>query len=116
MQKKSKSHLILGTSTKVTVLCRALEYYYQMTYCNDRRRLAEQFALAAREYSEAVARLVLHEGPPTDPEYSTLRSVVIETQDRCVSAGVEFEQHVVTHICDVFTKKTSAPIRAGVGS
>ena len=86
-----------------------------MAYCNDRRRLAEHFALAAREYSEAVARLVLHEGPPTEAEYSALRSAVIETQDRCVSAGMEFEQHVATHSCDVFTKKSSAHIRASVG-
>ena len=86
-----------------------------MASCNDRRRLAEQFALAAREYSEAVARLVLHEGPPTDAEYSTLRSAVIETQERCVSAGVEYEQHVVTHSCDVFTKKSRTHIRASVG-
>jgi hypothetical protein len=83
-----------------------------MAYCNDRRRLAEQFALAAREYSEAVARLVLHEGPPPDAEYSTLRMAVMETQERCVSAGVEFEQHIVTHSCDVFTKKSLTHVKA----
>jgi hypothetical protein len=77
-----------------------------MSFCNDRRKLAEQFALAAREYSEAVARLVLHEGPPSDAEYSTLRSVVNETHERCEIAGVEFEQHVVVHDCDVFTNKS----------
>jgi hypothetical protein len=77
-----------------------------MTPCNDRRRLAEQFALAAREYSEAVARLVLHEGPSSHAEYGTLRSGVIEAQERCVSAGVEFGQHVALHGCGVFTNKS----------
>ena len=77
-----------------------------MTYCNDRRRLAEQFAVAAREYSEAVARLVLYEGPPSHAEYSALRSGVIEAQERCESAGVEFEQHVALHGCAFFANKS----------
>ena len=77
-----------------------------MTYCDDRRRLAEQFALASREYSEAVARLVLHEGPPSHAEYGTLRSGVTEARERCESAGVEFEQHVALHGCAVFTNKS----------
>jgi len=78
-----------------------------MTPCNDRRRFAEQFALAAREYSEAVARLVQHEGPPSLAEYNALRSIVIEAQERCGRAGVQFEQHVVTHGCAVFTNKSA---------
>ena len=77
-----------------------------MTHCNDRRRLAEQFAVAAREYSEAVAQLVLHEGPPSHAEYGALRSGVIEAHERCESAGVEFEQHVASHGCAVFTNKS----------
>ena len=90
-----------------------------MTSCNDRRRLAEQFALAAREYSEAVARLVQHEGPPSNAEYSTLRSVMIEVQERCESAGVAFEQHVATHGCGAFKNKSrfgaSAQVTASAG-
>lgn len=77
-----------------------------MASCNDRRKLAEQFALAAREYAEAVARLVQHEGPPSHAEYSTLRSAMIETQERCESAGVEFQQHVEAHDCGVFTNES----------
>ena len=86
-----------------------------MSFCKDRRRFAEQFALAAREYSEAVARLVLHEGPPSHAEYSTLRSSLIETQERCVTAGVEFEQHLASHDCDVRTKKSRDYLTASVG-
>jgi hypothetical protein len=86
-----------------------------MVCCNDRRRLAEQFAVAAREYSEAVTRLVLHEGPSTQAEFSTLRSVLIEAQERCERAGVEFEQHVASHDCDVFSKKPRAHVTASVG-
>ena len=88
-----------------------------MASCNDRRKLAEQFAIAAREYSEAVARWVLHNSPPSHGEYSTLRSSVIEAQERCVTAGVEFEQHVAMHDCDVITKKSRArtDVAASVG-
>jgi hypothetical protein len=77
-----------------------------MSSCNNRRRLAEQFALAAREYSEAVTRLVQHEGPPSHAEYGALRLVVIEAQERCESAGVEFERHVATHSCGLFKNES----------
>ena len=76
-----------------------------MSSYKDRRKLAEQFALAAREYSEAVARLVLHEGPPSDAEYGALRCSVNETHERCERAGEEFEQHLAAHGCGVFTNK-----------
>jgi hypothetical protein len=77
-----------------------------MSSCKVHRKLAEQFALAAREYSEAVARLVLHEGPPSDAEYSALRCVVIKTHECCERDGVEFEQHVALHGCGVSTNKS----------
>jgi hypothetical protein len=86
-----------------------------MSSCNDRRKLAEQFALAARKYSEAVARLVLHEGPPSDAEYGALRSVVNETRERCESDGVEFEQHVAAHDCGVSTNKSRRATAASYG-
>lgn len=90
-----------------------------MASCKDRRRFAEQFALAAREYSEAVARLVQHEGPPSQTEYSGLRSAVFEAHARCEGAGAEFEQHVATHGCGLFSEESrlvaSAPLTASAG-
>jgi hypothetical protein len=88
-----------------------------MASCNDRRKLAEQFAIAAREHSEAIARLVVHEGTPTHAEFSKLRSVLIEAQERCETAGVEFEQHVAMHDCDVImkTSRARAHVAASVG-
>jgi hypothetical protein len=80
-----------------------------MSSCKDRRKLAEQFAVAARQHSEAVARLVLHEGTSSDVEYGSLRKVMIEAQYCCDSAGVEFEQHVAAHGCGVFTKESRVP-------
>jgi hypothetical protein len=77
-----------------------------MSFCNDRLKLAEQFATAAREHSEAVAGFVQHEGPPSDAEYGALRLVVIEAQERCEGAGEEFELHVAAHGCGVFTNKS----------
>ena len=83
-----------------------------MALCNDRRRLAEQFALFAREYSEAVARLAQHEGPSSNAEYGALLSAVNETRQRCECAGVDFEQHVAVHDCGVVTNKSfSATVR-----
>jgi hypothetical protein len=77
-----------------------------MSSCNNRRRLAEQFALAAREYAEAVAGLVLHEGPPAQDQYGALRAVVTDAHERCESAGVEFERHVATHGCGLFKNES----------
>jgi hypothetical protein len=68
--------------------------------------LAEQFAVAAREYSEAVVRFVQYEGPPSHAEYGALRSGVIEALERCESAGMEFGQHVALHDCGVITNKS----------
>ena len=90
-----------------------------MASCKDRRRFAEQFALASREYSEAVTRLVQHEGPPSNAEYNGLRSAVIEAHARCEGAGVKFDQHVATHGCGVFTDESrfgaSAHLTASAG-
>ena len=79
-----------------------------MVFCNDRRRLAEVFATAGREYSEAITRLVADEVLPAE-EYGRLRSVMIEAQDRCDHARIEFEQHVAIHRCG----KSSDISRAG---
>ena len=80
-----------------------------MASCNDRRRLAEQFALAAREHSDAVVRLVQDDGYSSPAEYSALRLVVIEAQERCDSAGEQYELHVAAHGCSVFKNESRVP-------
>jgi hypothetical protein len=77
-----------------------------MALCKDRRRLAEEFALSAREYSDAAARLAQHEGPSSNVDYGALLSAVNEIYKRCEDAGVGFEQHVAAHECGV-----SRPVR-----
>jgi hypothetical protein len=84
------------------------------TYCSDRRRLAEQFALAAREYSEAVALLAQHAGPSSNVEYGALLSAVNEKRQRCECAGVDFEQHVAAHDCGVSRLAVRVPASAGI--
>ena len=79
-----------------------------MASCNDRRRLAEQFALAAREHSDAVVRMVQDDGL-SHAEYSALRLVVIEAQERCDSAGEQYELHVAAHGCSVFKDESRVP-------
>jgi hypothetical protein len=91
-----------------------------MALCKDRRRLAEQFALAAREYSEAVARLAQHEGPSSNVEYGALLSAMNETRQRCECAGADFEQHVAMHNCGEIANKSRfaasarVPVSAGI--
>ena len=69
-----------------------------MASCKDRRKLAEVFATAGREYSEAITRLVAHE-VLSAAKYRTLRLIMIEALDRCDRARIEFEQHLAMHRC-----------------
>jgi len=67
--------------------------------CAIRRRLAEQFAIAARLYGEAVVLYTGFEGPTADVEYIHLRDAAREAQQRAEVARVLFEEHVDLHRC-----------------
>ena len=66
--------------------------------CADRRRLAEQFATAAREYSEAVIRAMVLD-PAGEQDNDVLHIAVSEAEERSRKAGLEYEHHVQTHRC-----------------
>ena len=80
-----------------------------MASCKDRQKLAEQFAVAARQHSEAVTRLVQHEGTSSHTEYSALLSAANKTHGRCDRAGLDFIHHVATHGCGVSANESLVP-------
>jgi hypothetical protein len=67
--------------------------------CKDRRKFAEQFAIATRAYSDAVAQLATHRGATSEPEYHRLEIVVAEARRESENTGMELQRHVATHAC-----------------
>jgi len=66
--------------------------------CLARRELAEQFAISARLFAEAVVMLTRPPDIP-HPKYEALRASALEAQHRAEAAAVAFEEHVDTHDC-----------------
>jgi len=64
--------------------------------CSARKELANQFAIAARLYAEAVVMLT-RDSP--DGNYDSLRQTAEEAQRRCEDAQAAFEEHVELHGC-----------------
>lgn len=66
--------------------------------CEIRRKLADQFATAARLYAEAV---VAFTSPPTISldEYKRLRKAAEEARKRAETIEVAYEEHVASHRC-----------------
>jgi len=66
--------------------------------CQMRRELAEQFAISARLYAEAVVMLTR---PSVAPRrgYEDLRAAAVDAQRRAEGAAAAFEEHVETHNC-----------------
>ena len=69
------------------------------TNCNERSRLAADYAMATREYSEAVVNFLQVAGRVSGQEYRRLRCVVDEALRRSEDAGATFEQHTSAHGC-----------------
>jgi hypothetical protein len=66
--------------------------------CEERRRLAEQFAINARLYADAVVNLTRMQNM-TAEEYVELRSAAEQAQWRTERARAAFEEHVDLHRC-----------------
>ena len=67
--------------------------------CDIRRHLAEQFALAARLYAEAVVSLTIQFMPISSNEYNRLTEAAEEARRRAAATGIAFEEHVDSHGC-----------------
>jgi hypothetical protein len=67
--------------------------------CNDRRKLAERFAIATRAYSDAVAELATHRGTTSEPEYHRLQAVVNHARRESENTGQELQLHIAMHGC-----------------
>ena len=67
--------------------------------CPDRRRLAEEFAIATREYSDAVAELASHCGAISEAQYQKLRVAADAARLDSENTGMELQRHVAMHAC-----------------
>jgi anti-sigma factor RsiW len=67
--------------------------------CRTKRELAEQFATAARIYSETVARLARDSTQTAGTSYDQLCQLAINAQERAEAIGIAFEQHIEFHRC-----------------
>jgi hypothetical protein len=68
------------------------------TRCEIERRLAEQFATAARQYAEAVVALTVQIAL-SQSEYSRLRDATRTARQQVHSIGARYEEHVESHRC-----------------
>ena len=66
-------------------------------YCATRQRLADEFAISARLYAEAVVKLTTTDTSPD--EYTQLCSEATDAQDRSRAAFAAFVEHVHMHRC-----------------
>jgi hypothetical protein len=82
--------------------------------CDIRRKLAEQFSVTARLYSEAVVTLTRFQSL-TQAEYAKLREAVEKAQERAQEASVRFEEHVERHRCGFIEYRASSPFTAHSG-
>ena len=77
--------------------------------CENRKLLAEQFAIAARVYAEAVVDFAMRE-EMTDLDYERLRKAAADARLRAYAAGLAFEQHIASHYCNSpFTQSKAGP-------
>jgi|SRR5215831_18110811 len=66
------------------------------SYCAIRRKLAEEFAIAARLYAESAIRLA---SGKSAVDYACLRDQTIEAHGRSETAFRGFNEHVASHQC-----------------
>ena len=67
--------------------------------CEKRQHLGEQFAIAARLYSEAVVALTRNHIPMSWTDYERLCDVVEEARQRVEAMREAYKQHVGSHQC-----------------
>jgi hypothetical protein len=77
--------------------------------CEIRRHLAEEFAIAARLYAEAVVSLTCESGIMPHEDYSRLREAAEMAQLNVEAACRAFQEHVDLHRwCGPICQKISA--------
>jgi hypothetical protein len=63
------------------------------------RERADQFAIYARLYAEAVVAFTRDPGTMSPEKYSRLKKAVKEAQKRAEMMGVAYEEHLDSHRC-----------------
>ena len=74
--------------------------------CDIRRKLAEQFSVNARLYSEAVVTLTRRQSI-TPAEYAKLCKAAEKAQERAEAASVQFEEHIERHRCGLTAQRAA---------
>ena len=67
--------------------------------CNERHRLAEEFATAIRVYSDAVVNLTQQVGRISEKDYFRIRDAVEDARRRPEEARIAFERFTAEHGC-----------------
>ena len=67
--------------------------------CTDRERLSEKFAIAAREVSEAVVKLVQDRGRSSEARYVQLRTNAREARRQSEMNESDLARHIEEHGC-----------------
>lgn len=78
--------------------------------CSLRRELAEAFANAARQYSEAAVRLVTLGS--SEVNYARLSTLALEAQKRSEEAFALYVEHVDSHRCVARSKDVAVRVRS----
>ena len=76
-------------------------------FCATRRQLADEFAIAARLYAEAVVLLTRESGTMARTEYARLREAVDEARQQADSMGMAFDEHVESHQCGALKQQAA---------
>ena len=67
--------------------------------CDIRRQLADEFAIAARLFAEAVVLFTRRDDTRSNDEYNRLCTISRRAQQRAEIARIAFEKHVASHGC-----------------
>jgi len=67
--------------------------------CTDRERLSEKFAIAAREFSEAVVKLAQDHSRSSEARYVQLRTNAREARRQSEMSESNLERHIEEHGC-----------------
>jgi hypothetical protein len=70
-----------------------------MPTCQTRNRLADEFAIAARLYYEAVVALTFDHPPISMGAYLRLRAGAADARRYADARRIAFEKHVDSHLC-----------------
>ena len=95
-----RAELVGGQAQTVSYYSVSVSGNFGRAGCHVRRALAEQFATAARLFSEAAVELAI--SGTSEERHMRLRKAAAAAQQRAKAALVSYEEHVGSHRCLAF--------------